>query len=170
MLRRSATLRVLKVKSSANLRKSGPAQFSKAQFSDNLHSLESARIVAKNEGADMRSQSSLQNGDLADYHKGASTFGNKPIVVQRQEFSSTLFQIGVACRLRVCSHKTCQSIMICFCRFTTLQKTKNVADAASNNAYDSVPGEHDQSNEETGTRFFSLCSALAFVHGVPVSF
>ena len=56
---------------SADLCKPGPAQFSKAQFSDNLHSLNSARIVAEKECADMRSQSSWQNRDLADYHKPA---------------------------------------------------------------------------------------------------
>ena len=44
------------------------------------------------------------------------------------------------------------------------------ADAASHNACDSEPGEHDQSSKEAGTWFFSLCSALAFVHGVPVNF
>ena len=46
----------------------------------------------------------------------------------------------------------------------------NAADAASHTACDSKQGEHDQSSKEIGTRFFSLCSALAFVRGVPVNF
>ena len=72
-------------------------------------------------------------------------------------FTDTLSNRG---RLYAACLQSCQSIMICFCRNTTLQKAKTGADAVLHNACDSEPGEHNQSSEETGTMLNGKYSLL----------